>query len=179
MKIEGQKYCPQNGPFTCSRVGLSVRLEHTSPTRGYDTFKKKSGLVGVDGEERGERREGSKSWARSVSDFLHSVSNQTFSPISYSPQQQGKTITRQPGIGGVKTTEVTNQGCVTSSSSNSKNHRITLSHYGAATQQPTCLGENASYFTTSTLILLSPMLHHGRGRGSHPQACNYSVGVNT
>ena len=105
---------------------LCPTVEHTSPTRGATIpSKKKSGLVGVDGRE--QRREGSKSWARSVSDFLHSVSNQTFPQYHTLQQHQGKTNTRQPGIGGVKTTEVTNQGCVTSSSSNSKNHRITLS----------------------------------------------------
>ena len=148
--------------------------------RGYDSFKKKSGLVGVDGRE--QRREGSKSWARSVSDFLHSVSNQTF-PQYHTLQQQGKTITRQPEIGGVKTTGGNKSRLcdfVFVQLQESPNHPVPqIWAKCTMVQLPTCLGENASYFTTSTLILLSPMLHHGRGRGIHPQACNYRVGVKT
>ena len=102
--------------------------------RSYDTFKKKSGLAGVDREERGEegRKEGSKSWARSVSDFLHSVSNQTF-PQYHTLQQQGQTITRQPGIGGVKT-NVDNKSrlCdfVFVQLKESPNHPVSQMHYG-------------------------------------------------
>ena len=89
-------------------------------------------------EERAGGKEGSKSWARSVSDFLHSVSNQTF-PQYHTPQQQGKTIAWQPGIGGVKTTvDTQSRLCdfVFVQLQESPNHPVPQMHYGAAATQP-------------------------------------------